>query len=142
MQHDTVGSSAGTAAFPSEIAGLPGARRSTVVEVADGQTLDLEIAPVAKRLGDVVVRMLAYNGSVPGPVIKVRQGSEIVVDVVNHGDLETTVHWHGLRLDNRYDGTHETQDPIQVGERFRYRLTFPDAGAASARTRTPNQGAH
>jgi FtsP/CotA-like multicopper oxidase with cupredoxin domain len=129
MQHDTVGSSAGTAAFPSEIAGLPGARRSTVVEVADGQTLDLEIAPVAKRLGDAVVRMLAYNGSVPGPVIKVRQGSEIVVDVVNHGDLETTVHWHGLRLDNRYDGTHETQDPIQVGERFRYRLTFPDAGA-------------
>jgi FtsP/CotA-like multicopper oxidase with cupredoxin domain len=51
------------------------------------------------------------------------------VDVVNRGDLETTVHWHGLRLDNRYDGTHETQDAIEIGERFEYRLTFPDAGA-------------
>ena len=38
------------------------------------------------------------------------QGSEVVVDVENEGDLEATVHWHGLRLENRYDGTHETQD--------------------------------
>ena len=70
----------------------------------------------------------AYNRSVPGPVITVRQGCEILVDVLNHGDLEATVHWHGLRLDNRYDGTHETQDPIRVGERFEYRLQFPDPG--------------
>ena len=127
MHRETVESSA--TAFPSDTAGLPEAQAPRVIEVADGGQTDLEIAPVAKRLGDAVVRMLAFNGSVPGPVIKVRQGSEIVVDVVNQGDLETTVHWHGLRLDNRYDGTHETQEPIQVGERFEYRLTFPDAGA-------------
>jgi FtsP/CotA-like multicopper oxidase with cupredoxin domain len=42
--------------------------------------------------------------------------------------LETTVHWHGLRLDNRYDGTHETQAPIPVGGRFTYRIKFPDPG--------------
>src|SRR5215216_3685488 len=48
-----------------------------------------------KRLGDSVVRMLGYNGSVPGPTLKVAQGSEIVVQVTNHGDLDTTVHWHG-----------------------------------------------
>ena len=72
--------------------------------------------------------MIAYNGSVPGPAIRVREGSELVVDVVNEGDLEATVHWHGLRLDNRYDGTHETQAPIPVGGSFSYRISFPDPG--------------
>ena len=51
------------------------------------------------------------------------------MDVVNEGDLEATVHWHGLRLENRYDGTHETQAPIPVGGRFSYRISFPDPGA-------------
>ena len=46
----------------------------------------------------------------PGPTLRVRQGSEVHVDVDNDGDLDATVHWHGLRLENRYDGTHETQD--------------------------------
>jgi FtsP/CotA-like multicopper oxidase with cupredoxin domain len=52
----------------------------------------------------------------------------VEVNVVNDGDLEATVHWHGLRLENRYDGTHETQAPIPVGESFPSRVTFPDAG--------------
>ena len=72
--------------------------------------------------------MIAYNGSVPGPTLRVREGSELVVDVVNEGDLEATVHWHGLRLENRYDGTHETQAPIPVGGSFSYRISFPDPG--------------
>ena len=50
------------------------------------------------------VRMLAYNGSIPGPTLRVQQGSEITVDVRNDADTEATVHWHGLRLDNPYDG--------------------------------------
>jgi FtsP/CotA-like multicopper oxidase with cupredoxin domain len=58
----------------------------------------------------------------------VQEGSEILVNVQNEGDLETTVHWHGLRLENRYDGTHETQPPILIGERFSARVTFPDPG--------------
>jgi FtsP/CotA-like multicopper oxidase with cupredoxin domain len=114
--------------FPTEVAGLPEARHPEVVELTDGSTVDLEIAPVAKQLGDATVRMLAYNGSIPGPTLKVRQGSEIEVNVVNHGDLETTVHWHGLRLENRYDGTHETQAPIPVGGSYPSRVTFPDPG--------------
>jgi FtsP/CotA-like multicopper oxidase with cupredoxin domain len=59
----------------------------------------------------------------------VRQGSEITVNVSNEADTPATVHWHGLRLENRYDGVpHETQAPIPVGEEFAYRLRFPDAG--------------
>jgi FtsP/CotA-like multicopper oxidase with cupredoxin domain len=115
--------------FPSETVGLPPCGRPETVELEDGEAFDLGIAPVVKRLGEDEVRMLAYNGSVPGPVLKVREGSHVVVNVENQGDLETTVHWHGIRLDNRYDGTHATQEPIAIGKRFEYRLEFPDAGA-------------
>ena len=91
--------------FPTETTGLPDGREPEVVELGDGDHFELRVAPVAQRLGETTVRMLAYNGSVPGPTLRVRQGSSVVVDAVNMGDLETTVHWHGLRLENRYDGT-------------------------------------
>jgi FtsP/CotA-like multicopper oxidase with cupredoxin domain len=114
--------------FPTDPADLALATDPDTVEIADGGAFDLRIAPVKKQLGDATVRMLAYNGSVPGPTLKVTQGSEVIVNVENRGDLEATVHWHGLRLDNRYDGTHETQRPMEVGESFEYRLQFPDEG--------------
>ena len=121
--HDT------TAEFGRDTEGLPEARETELVELADGEEFELEISPVKKRIGDDVVRMLAYNGSVPGPTLKVAQGSTLTVHVTNHSDLEATVHWHGLRLENRYDGTHDTQAPIPVGERFTYQVHVPDAGA-------------
>ena len=115
--------------FPTATEGLPQAVATQVIELADGDTVDLRIGPVTKRIGDATVRMLAYNGSIPGPTLRVREGSELVVNVANEGDLEATVHWHGLRLDNRFDGTHETQAPIPVGGSFSYRIEFPDPGA-------------
>ncbi len=114
--------------FPTDSTGLADARPTDLVDLADGDQFDLRIAPVAKRLGDTTVRMLAYNGSIPGPTLRVRQDSEITVNVENQGDVEATVHWHGLRLENRYDGTHQTQDPMLVGERFSARVAFPDPG--------------
>src|SRR5215208_6516318 len=115
--------------FPTDPSGLPEAHRPELVELASGDRYELRVAPLAKQLRGSTVRMLGYNGSIPGPVLKVPQGAEITVDIENHGDLETTVHWHGLCLENRYDGTHETQDPIEVGGRFTYRLQLPDPGA-------------
>jgi FtsP/CotA-like multicopper oxidase with cupredoxin domain len=127
MQHEMPGSE--SKAFPTDPSGLPEATGPALVELADGDVLDLRVGAVAKRLGDATVRMLGYNGSTPGPTLKVGQGSEIVVHVVNDGDLDTTVHWHGLRLENRYDGVpHETQAPIPVGGEFTYRVQFPDPG--------------
>jgi FtsP/CotA-like multicopper oxidase with cupredoxin domain len=114
--------------FPSGTAGLDEAVASEIVDLADGDSVQLRIAPVASQIGGTTVRMLAYNGSVPGPTLRVPEGSEIAVDVVNEGDLEATVHWHGLRLENRYDGTHETQAPIPIGGSFTYRIQFPDPG--------------
>jgi FtsP/CotA-like multicopper oxidase with cupredoxin domain len=130
MQHQTGAESPlPGASFPTDPSGLPEATRPALLELADGDTLDLGVGPVAKRLGDTTVRMLGYNGSIPGPTLKVQQGTEIIVNVTNQGDLDTTVHWHGLRLQNKYDGVpHETQAPIPVGDSFTYRIQFPDAG--------------
>jgi FtsP/CotA-like multicopper oxidase with cupredoxin domain len=115
--------------FPTDPSGLPEATWPALLELADGDVLHLQVGPVAKRLGEATVRMLGYNGSIPGPTIKVHQGTEIIVQVTNRGDLDTTVHWHGLRLENCYDGVpHETQAPIPVGGEFTYRIQFPDPG--------------
>jgi FtsP/CotA-like multicopper oxidase with cupredoxin domain len=125
---DAPGAVGRTDQFSTDPTGLPECQPPEVVELHDRDELDLRIGPVAKQLGDTTVRMLAYNGSIPGPILRVQEGSELVVNVVNEGDIEATVHWHGLRLDNRYDGTHETQEPIPVGGRFTYRIAFPDPG--------------
>jgi FtsP/CotA-like multicopper oxidase with cupredoxin domain len=115
--------------FATDLTGLDDSARPAVVELADGDTFELRIAPVAHQLDHDRVRMLAYNGAIPGPTLRVRQGSEITVRVRNDADTEATVHWHGLRLDNAYDGVpHETQAPIPIGGDFTYRLRFPDAG--------------
>jgi FtsP/CotA-like multicopper oxidase with cupredoxin domain len=129
MHNPTSHSHTPTIELPRETEGLPEARRTELVELADGDEFELEIMPVKKRIGDATVRMLAYNGSVPGPTLKVLQGATITIHVTNHGDLDATVHWHGLRLENRYDGTHDTQAPIPVGETFTYQVHVPDPGA-------------
>src|SRR4051794_39115233 len=102
--------------FPTDIRGLDPAGRPTEVILTEGGGYRLRIGPVAGRIGADTVRMLAYNGSVPGPTLRVAQHTEITVRVCNDGDDEATVHWHGLRLDNAYDGVpYETQQPIPVG---------------------------
>jgi FtsP/CotA-like multicopper oxidase with cupredoxin domain len=128
QKHDHKGHITAEEHFSTDTAGLVEAVGSEVVDLDDGDVVELRIAPVTKRIGDATVRMLAYNGSIPGPTLRVREGSELVVNVANEADLDATVHWHGLRLDNRYDGTHETQAPIPVGGTFSYRIEFPDPG--------------
>src|SRR5262245_39899519 len=86
--------------LPTDTEGLPVATRTELVELADGDEFTLEIGPVARRIGDATVRMLAYNGSVPGPTLRIPEGATVTVHALNRGDLEATVHWHGLRLEN------------------------------------------
>src|SRR5438874_3027681 len=126
---DTEIADSANAYFATDAAGLPEATTPQVVELRDGDVFDLRAGSVAKRIGDARLRMLAYNGSIPGPTLHVAQGSQITVQVRNDADVETTVHWHGLRLENRYDGVpHETQAPIPIGGTFTYQVQFPDAG--------------
>jgi FtsP/CotA-like multicopper oxidase with cupredoxin domain len=70
-----------------------------------------------------------YNGEVPGPVLRIRQGTPFHAMVENRLAENTTVHWHGIRLPNAMDGVPGlTQTSIRPGERFDYAFTPPDAG--------------
>lgn len=115
--------------FSTDPTGLPEAIPTQVMELQDGDIFALRLFSVAKHIGEATLRMLAYNGSIPGPTLCVKQGSEITVQVKNDTDVEATVHWHGLRLENRYDGApFDTQAPIPIGGTFDYKVRFPDAG--------------
>ncbi|MFZ9439468.1 MAG: multicopper oxidase domain-containing protein, partial [Hylemonella sp.] len=73
--------------------------------------------------------MWAYNGQYPGPVLSWRQGDTLRVRLHNDLPQPTTVHWHGIRVPNAYDGVPGmTQDPVQPGKQFDYRFVVPDAG--------------
>ena len=70
-----------------------------------------------------------YNGVVPGPMLRVRQGKELTAELVNKLPQPTTVHWHGIRIINSMDGVAGlTQPPVQPGDSFTYRFVAPDAG--------------
>src|SRR5438105_3129205 len=70
-----------------------------------------------------------YEGTVPGPELRVRQGEPVRIAVASKLDEDTTVHWHGIRLPNAMDGVPGlTQKPIQSGGSFTYEFTPPDAG--------------
>ncbi len=71
----------------------------------------------------------AFNGSVPGPVIRAVQGEKLKIDVANELGEATTVHWHGLRVPVGMDGVpYLSQPPIDPGQSFTYEFDLPDAG--------------
>ncbi|MCZ6916742.1 MAG: multicopper oxidase family protein [Gemmatimonadetes bacterium] len=105
------------------------ARPRQLLRLDDGDTLDLEAVMVRRNVLGREFIMYGFNAQYPGPLIEVSQGATIVVNFTNHIDLPTTVHWHGLRLDNRFDGVPGvTQDAVMPDETFRYQVYFPDAG--------------
>lgn len=71
----------------------------------------------------------AFNGSVPGPEIRVKRGETVRVRLVNDSEQPTSLHWHGIRIDNSMDGVPGlTQAPVEPGDSFDYVFTAPDAG--------------
>ncbi|MBA3464162.1 MAG: multicopper oxidase family protein [Deltaproteobacteria bacterium] len=75
------------------------------------------------------LRVWAYNGTVPGPTLRLRLGETLRVRFTNRLPQETTIHWHGVRVPNAMDGVpNATQPPIAPGESFVYEFTPKDAG--------------
>ena len=82
-----------------------------------------------RRMDDVQTQVLSYDDNFPSPVLRVKQGQPLRVVVENRLELDTTVHWHGIRLPNAMDGVPGlTQATIRPGERFSYEFTPSDAG--------------
>jgi len=115
--------------YSTSTEGLEAVKASGVIELKDGDKIDLSIDIVKKEIAGKEVRMFGYNGQIPGPLLKVDQNAQIYINVKNNLDVNTTIHWHGLRLENEFDGnpgvTMEVQEP---GESFEYKLDFVDEG--------------
>ncbi|MBI4545851.1 MAG: hydantoinase B/oxoprolinase family protein, partial [Gemmatimonadetes bacterium] len=108
---------------------IPEAVPRRLVRLRNGGTLDLEAAPLRRTIGGRTHVMYGFNGQYPGPLIEVGQGTTILVNFSNRTELPTAIHWHGVRLENRFDGVpHVTQEPVPPGGKFQYRVYFRDAG--------------
>ncbi len=111
------------------VVGLPDDVPTQTLNLADGDTVRMTVEFVKKSLGGQPLRMLAYNRSIPGPIIKVKQNASIVLLLTNNTGLPTTLHSHGIRSDSKYDGMEGlSQVAIDSGKSFSYILKFPDPG--------------
>jgi suppressor of ftsI len=116
--------------FTRSVDGLEDAVPAETRMLANGDSLVLTAAPVKKMILGKEVRMTAFNGSIPGPILRVRQGDTVLIRLRNRAGSPITLHPHGVRLDSRFDGAPgSTQAPVKEGEDFLYRIAFPDAGA-------------
>ena len=124
---------------PKMTAYLPGADRDPasiplavprkLLDLKDGDSLDLTAGFVRRTLRGKTIVMYGFNGQYPGPLIRVKQSAGITIRFRNELDLPSAVHWHGIRLDNRYDGAvGVTQAAVPVGGEFIYKIRFPDPG--------------
>lgn len=99
------------------------------VELKDNERFLLAAGPIQNEMDNQKINGYAYNNQSPGPLLKVIQGTSIFVDFQNNLPEPTTVHWHGLRLENRFDGVPDvTQSEVLPGQSFEYKLDFSDAG--------------
>lgn len=108
---------------------LPAAVPGKLVPLKDGDTLALTAMFVRRTIHGAEHVMYGFNGQYPGPLIRVAQNTTIYVKYTNRIDEPSTVHWHGVRLDNRFDGAAGiTQPAVPPGSTFVYTVHFPDAG--------------
>jgi len=98
----------------------------------DGKLIEVEIVAAETTIELIdgkPLRVWAYNGTVPGPTLRVRLGDTLRVKLTNKLPQETTIHWHGVRVPNGMDGVpHMTQPPVAPGGTFTYEFTPKDAG--------------
>jgi FtsP/CotA-like multicopper oxidase with cupredoxin domain len=90
----------------------------------------LRIAPIALEIAPSrFISTIGYNGTSPGPVLRMREGKPVIVDVINDTDAAELVHWHGTFIPSDVDGTEEEGTPtVPPGGRRRYQFTPKPAG--------------
>lgn len=98
------------------------------VQLEDGAVYPLMISAEDLKIIDREQPVFTYNGTFPGPVLVAQEGTKASLKITNMLEEETLLHPHGLRLENKFDGTPNVQDPIQPGETFVQELVFPDPG--------------
>ena len=113
-----------------DVGTLPEATVGGMVRLTDGDTLRLEATLLRREIEGRTVKFYGFNGQSPGPTIRVPQHATIIVEFTNRIDFPTTLRWHGVRVDNQFDGVPgQTQSPVGVDETYTAEVYFPDAGA-------------
>jgi FtsP/CotA-like multicopper oxidase with cupredoxin domain len=123
-----IASASGQAASPKAAGGpAASANPKTPAKPAD-YTLRIEPCTIEISPG-VSIDTVAYNGQVPGPLLRLREGSPVTIDVTNASKDADLVHWHGLEIDSLNDGAMEEGSPmIPAGGSLRYRFTPRPSG--------------
>lgn len=110
----------------------PEVQATTVAKLQDGDIFEMKAEIVQQSVGNRIIKRLAYNRQIPGPIIEAEKGATVTIRLTNLLDIPTTLHSHGVRLESTFDGVPEemggVQKPIEPGETFSYTITFPDAG--------------
>ena len=115
--------------LPGDAGTIPAARPRELIRLGNLDTLDLTAGLVRRSVAGRSVIMFGFNGQYPGPLIEVGRNTTAVIRFHNQLDQPSSVHWHGIRLLNRFDGVPGiTQAAVQPGASFTYRIHFPDAG--------------
>lgn len=116
-------------AYSTSVQQAKGTQPQEVVNLNNGDSYNLTASIVKKTINGQEVKMFAYNASIPGPLIKVPQGAQISLNFTNNTDVDSTLHSHGVRVENKFDGVPDvTQDAVKPGQSFTYTLKFPDVG--------------
>ena len=115
--------------FSRSIKGLEPSTETEITELSNGDSFDITARAVKHTINSQEVRMLSYNGSIPGPTIVVTEGDAITFNIKNELDVETTIHPHGINGDSANDGVPEiSQDPIEIGANYQQTISFPEPG--------------
>ncbi len=96
-----------------------------------GADFSLQIAPMLVELApQVVISTIGYNNKVPGPLLRVREGKTVTIDVANDTDVPEFVHWHGLLVPPTMDGVEEEgAPPVPPHGRRRFQFAANPAGS-------------
>lgn len=94
-----------------------------------GDTIALHVGAGVRRVEGRTGHGVAVNGSVPGPLIRLREGQTVRLDVTNHLAEDTSIHWHGLLVPFQYDGVPGVSFPgIRPNQQFRYEFPIRQSG--------------
>jgi len=116
-----------THSFPGYLSAQANQGAAAAATMADHT---LRIEPCALEIGPgITIHTLAYNGQVPGPLLRLREGVPVTIDVTNASSAADLVHWHGLAIDSLNDGAMEEGSPmIPPGKVQRYTFTPRPSG--------------
>lgn len=119
-----------TASMPAWARGASGgtlARKGS--DVLSGEKMTMTVADAVLQSGQRRGPAITVNGTIPGPLLRLKEGQNLVVDLFNESAMESSIHWHGLLVPFQMDGVPGvTMAALKQGERFRYEFPIRQSG--------------